>query len=487
MSYDFSGTDWTDVPTWSEFRNLGHQIKRAGSWIYSKMPRRSRRPTLRSRTRAPYRRRSGAIKRKFTFSTSRPTKRSRRTANTVYRKRSARGRRIPTGTGFNAPAPKTHWNKRRTSRPDHRVKQLTSIISVAARKDLEYGLNVVPDTPQTSQAIASATGPIKDRSSMNASIGQREADASSGAPNFDQWEWTHLNGATTTIPYFPNAAATPPIPLSESAEGGMVGMFMYRFNPLDMENWDKIQKEYEWIRILGMELIIKPHWRSRYSKTGPARAPDVQTRMSNMIDYNGTINFGTTNEKKGFFTDMHTAFQPLSAELFVKKFKSYEETAAGSAYTGTAKFIEHGLHPIGIESGRKVSIKVKPTAFVATVMGSTADFNNTTETTAFTAVPTQWLTTDQLQAVFDPTNFDDHTVNPALATIGLCMKNVPVYPVLTNLNGLKMTGDMPSAPSGVLGDGGFTKQFGYATCNVIYHYQVKGTKRPMEIADPTSD
>lgn len=437
--------------------------------------------------------RYAGIKRKFARSTRKSLKRTRRFAsvrrNTSYRRRISRGRSIPTRVGFNAPAPKTHWHKRKTSRPDRRLKQLTSTISVEARRDLEEAINVVPDVPPLALYSANASEQKPDHMSCNASLGQRVADVANTA-----WTWTHLNGDTTTIPWQPDAEATPPIEFQDSSRGGKVGMFMYRFNPLDMENWNQIRSEYEWIRILGMEIIIKPHWKSRFEQSGSTRAPDVQTRMSNMIDYNGVF---TAVNNKGFFTDMQTPYQPLNAELFVKKFKSMELTAGGSPYSGTAKFVEYGVNPINIENGRKISIKVKPTSFLSIDHSSTADTSYYSSLGAddksliysHAKIPSQWMTTKEMNLIYAPVNWNNAGNPPALATIGICMKNVPVVPMLTNLSSFQVGGtstdDGPAHVGGV--GGGYTKQLGYATCEVVYHYQVKGTKRPEQIADIMED
>lgn len=452
-------------------------------------------------------RHAGFKRRRPAFRFTRSRKRYRRSFPVRRRpglSRIARGRRVPSGTGFNAPTPKTKWHIRKTSRPDRKTKQLCSTISTEAKAALRQAINVVPDVPNTSDDINLPGTLHKDHMAMNSSLGNREAYTRWADSNFDSWEWTHLNGGSTIIPWNivgalpagtgggnnPTGAAQPTFDLHDTAAGGKNGIFMYRFNPLDMENWEILQAEYNWIRILGMELVITPNWYSRYSKGNAMRAPDVQTRMSNMIDYKGTINWGGTSEKKGFFTEMHTDLQPLNAELFVKKFNSFTEVAAGQHYGSTADFIEHGVHPINIESGRKVTIKVKPTNYLSTFMNSAANFQNEAEANkAFTKVPSQWVTTDAMWESFEPTNFDDVEKVPALATVGLLMKNVPVTPIMANMSALNISRNTVGE-DGVGQDMVFvapTKQLGYATVEVIYHYQVKGTKRPPAIADPMED
>lgn len=445
----------------------------------------------------------------------------------------SRGRRVPTRTGFNAPVPKIHWKKRRTSRTNTGQKQLTSTLSRAAIKKLSQQLNVVPDSPDTSLNPFATNS--KNLLACNASLGQRDAyksswsTASGSVP--DCWRQENPDGSESFTPFSDqaghyNPAGDPP-PFALTALGGKVGMFIYRFNPRDMENWSEILADYNWIRILGMEFIIKPHWTSRFKNSGSCiRAPDVQTRFSVLRQTQGVVNDGTdpgeVDTSMGFNINQNPTVQPLNAELFVHKFDT--QTAATGvapggatdfeAYSSTTKMLDNGIIPINMESGRTVRIKVKPTAYMRTFAGS----NMVTPSGSamdYTKIPSQWTTTLQMDKTFQSAEFEEPHA-PALATLGLCLKNVPVQMVQSNIDGaflgnryaLKLYGEIggelkeitdttdPDYPgyqvnedfsmqtgTPIEGDTNLdditaVKQLSQCSVQVVYHYLVKGSKRP---------
>lgn len=383
-----------------------------------------------------------------------------------------RGRSVATKTGFNAPLPRTHWKKRWTTIQHRGTKQLASIATDAETNLFIRGLNVVPDDPNTATFVGALAG--YDNFALNASLGNRVAvyQPGTGIPAniANHWAWGHLDGTNTNIPF--NQDCVPgAVDHTETAQGGMVGIYIYKFNPVKMTNWAQIKAEWNWIRFLGMEVIITPNWRSRYN-TGTQRAPDPQTRMSMMTQTGGVIDdgippFEPNGTAQGFLNNLSSRRQPLNCELYVKKFNSFDQGGAGRDFPNCSKMLENGIRPINMENGRKVSIKIKPTSWLRTYVGSAADFE--TAKHDYVKTSAQWHTTDQVDDTFsDPDN------NPALATIGLMLKNVPVHTIEIQAAGTGIgVRTLSEAPAPTL-----HKQIAYAGAKIVYHYLVRGAKRP---------